>query len=50
MITPVELDDELRTSIERAHERVVDADERHDDETLAAVAETLGEVLERLEQ
>lgn len=50
VVTPVELDEEFRESIDRVHEQVVDAEERHDDETLAAAAETLSEVLQRLEQ
>lgn len=50
VITPVSIDDDLRESLERAHEQVADAGDRYDDGALADAAETLSDVLNRLEQ
>ncbi|MBP1988120.1 PAS domain S-box protein [Halolamina salifodinae] len=50
VITPVDVDDDLRAALEAAHDSVVNARDRHDDRTLAEAAETLSELLARLEQ
>ena len=50
VVAPVDVDDELRESLENAHEQVVDACDRHDDEALADAAAAISDVLDRLEQ
>lgn len=50
VVAPVDIDDELRESLESAHELVTDARDRHDDEALADAAEAISAVLDRLEQ
>ena len=50
VVAPVGIDDDLRESLEDAHEQVVDARDRHDDEALADAAAAISDVLARLEQ